>query len=616
MSPWRGDPVGDRWKPIPFREEVAELAAVAPLSWRVVLVERWGALWPPDPDHKLTGKLPPQLHVTMRSAEYGGGRTYPPATAADLAELERDRGPLAVLELVGRLWRYMAQGGAPAEGNEPQAFNPPPLYLWTLAAGTVDKEGGTTGRPAVELMDRLARRLWGRLAELVARLPLTAEALEARGLAEDDGLLWLDRAMVAEVRRVYGVELDTDAARERWSAWERGELDGGACALLRRWLDPEAEGPVPAAWPADLARLELELLRAELERERRPVALPVGVLELMAAPLRATGGLQAGSDGREWLTRARANAPAELLAPWQPPTVAAQDAGRLLELARAGVAGLVTVNGPRLVYWLAREVQLRGVDDARPLVFDGGDCGNAWAALAREVGAPTDRQGARAMREIVAALGSTLLILETKKGRQEGNLLAYHYQEGRGRGHLSRLELRPGWPFQLNPAELRGEGGELSALAPLPPLLGNLPPMPGTLRRNDHAAGGRLWLAVLAELATSNREIAKGNGAPLPGSRLAGLAVAVGVTRPEPLVLGAGLLELWTRDGDHGPALLERVGPDRYHLGAAFPEERRLLEEGGQRREGQAERGAIATRKRSANADKAAARRAKRKGGT
>ena len=270
MSPRRGDPVGDRWKAPPFREEVAELAAVAPLSWRVVLVEQWGALWPPDPDHKLTGENPPRLRVAMRTAEYMRGRTYPPATAADLAELERDRGPLAVLELVGRLWRYMAQGGAPAEGNEPQAFNPPPLYLWTLAAGTVDKEGGTTGRPAVELMDRLARRLWGRLAELVARLPLTAEALEARGLAEDDGLLWLDRAMVAEVRRVYGVELGTDAARERWSAWERGE--GGACALLRPWLDPEAEGPVPAAWAGELARLELELLRAELVREPEAAA--------------------------------------------------------------------------------------------------------------------------------------------------------------------------------------------------------------------------------------------------------------------------------------------------------------------------------------------------------
>ena len=536
------------------------------------------------------------------------------ATRADLEQADE----LELLLLVAALWESLGIDMGPRW----PVVHP---VIEALAAETVQAPDALPAwLPAPDAVDHLRRPLVAALLDLRGVLdledgdPTTARALVDRGWSEEDGALWLSSRMDAALRRRWGPDagLQMDRHRGPWAAHQRGELS--AAEVMRPWLDPEHEGPIPSPLVTWIARLVWGEERERLERERRPVVMPVGVLAMVTAPLRATGGLQIGTDGREWLTRARLSAPAELLAVWQPPTVAVQDAGHLRALARAGVPGLVTVNGPRLVYWYAREVQLqiRRGGDAAPLVFDGGDGGNAWATLARAVGAPDDREGARAMRGIVAALAATVLILDTNKGRQEGNLLTYHYQEGRGRGRVSRLELTPGWPFKLNPAELRGEAAELSALAPLPPLPGNLPPMPEPLRRNDHAAAGRLWMAVLAELARSNQEIARGNGAHLPGSRLAGLAVEVGVIRPEPLVLGAGLLAQWTRDGEHGPALLERVGEDRYHLGPGFPEERRLLEEGGRHRDGQAERGKIATRKRAAKAEKGARHRDKRKGDT
>ena len=569
--------------------------------------------------------LPPDSLPPGRVAPWGPWREVPlsevigPAIADHAAALAvtsdelREAEPLELLALVAELWTQIVR-------YDPEGL--PAAWVHGLARKVAVGSDGATA-PS-DQVDGLTRALMRELPKLRDALELTPEGVARRGWTEEDGALWLDRAMVDVDRRRFGDQaVATDGGPERWRQHQAGKAT--PADVLRRWLDPDHDGPIPGPVVSTVARLvwgevreKLERERAELERLRRPVALAVGVLELVSAPLRATG-IDRATDGREWLTRARANAPAELLAVWQHPTVAVQDAGRLLALARDGVRGLVTVNGPRLVYWLAREawLQIQRGGDAAPLVFEGGAGGNAWATLAREVGAPDDREGARAMGAIVAALGATLLALDTKEGRQEGNLLTYHYrQAGHGRGSVSRLELTPGWPFKLNAAELRGKEAAVSALAPLPPLTGNLPPMPGTLRRNDHAAGARLWLAVLAELARQNQPISAGDGAHLPGSRLAALAVELGVKRPEPLVLGSGVLELWTRDGEHGPALLERVGEDRYHLGPAFPEERRLLEEGGRHREGQAERGEIATRKRAAKAAKAAQHREKRKGNT
>ena len=554
MSPWRGDPVGDRWKPAPFREEGAELAAVAPLSWRVVLVEQWGALWPPDPDHKLTGENPPRLRVAMRTAEYMRGRTYPPATAADLAELERDRGPLAVLELVGRLWRYMAQGGAPAEGNEPQAFNPPPLYLWTLAAGTVDKEGGTTGRPAVELMDRLARRLWGRLAELVARLPLTAEALEARGLAEDDGLLWLDRAMVAEVRRVYGVELDTDAARERWSAWERGELDGGACALLRRWLDPEAEGPVPAAWAGELARLELAQLRAELGREM--VAREslerwhAGLVPLVHASL------------GDALARAPRAALADL--PLLP-------VGALQALHELNAQALGTVHGHRLVRWLIRKanegwhlgewgpVELwPGVWAQRETVGVGITIDGGLTGLAAALG-DSSKQAPERYREVLLILGRHALSWQYGEKFGAGSMVTVEGLEpkpgaaGRGRRAELRIVVNPPLTPMVAP-KLPDPYRWLVPVLPLPKLRGG---------KADQALARLDWAATRA-LVELMPEVAEHGGATLPWDRMArdegvtreSLVWALGTWHPErwERLPGPGSRYMLAKGGDTGAA--------------------------------------------------------------
>ena len=609
--PWQGSGNGDRppdgeWASLgPFweyayrttEEDTAEedTAGGPPLDWA-----------PDDEGWELV-----DLATIPRPVIAGTGlvaHLYTDATRADMENATPDE----LLRLLGLLWDQLC--------CRPGDDLVVPGFIDHLAALTVRGGQSLPGWLAPsEATDRLRRPLMGELHEIGVSLGLHSAALSERGWGAEDGALWLTSHWGREVRRRWGEGYapDDDESRQKWAAHLAGDLS--AAEVMRAWLDPEHEGPIPSPLVAWIARQvwgevlpQLDIERAALERLRRPVALAVGVLDRVMAPGRATGGLQTGTDGKEWLTRARPNAPAELLAVWQPPTVTVQDAERLLALARAGAGKLGTVTGARLLYWLPGAFQRRAADPGEPLVILAGEHGNAYAELAALIGAPTDRDGARDVRAVLMAMGATWLRLEAGGRQREGHLLTVDYMEGRGRGHVSRLTLTPGWPFKLNPAELRGEAAELSALAPLPPLLGNLPPMPGTVRRNEQAATARLYPAVLGELANQNREIWKGNGAHLPGSRLAGLAVEVGVIRPGPLELGSGVLALWTRDGEHGPALLECVGEDRYHLGPAFPEERRVLEEGGQRREGQAERGERSARNRKAKADSAAARRKRR----
>ena len=533
------------------------------------------------------------------------------ATRATRADLEQADG-IELLLLVAALWESLGLD----MGQSWPAVHP---VIEALAAETVQAPDALpTWLPAPAAVDRLRRPLVAALLDLRGVLdledgnPTTARALVERGWSEEDGALWLSSRMDAALRHRWGpaAGLQMDRHRGLWAAHQHGELS--AAEVMRPWLDPEHEGPIPSPLVAWIACQVWSEVRAKLERERRPVAMPVGVMIAVRAPLQA-GIIVSGTDGREHLARTRDDGSHELLSVWKPRTVAAQDADRLLTLARDGVGQLATVNGPRLVYWLAREWARHA--PGTPLEIHGGEAGNAYAELAREVGAPSDKEGWHATRAILASMGASWLVMETSHGLQEGHLLSVDYcAGGRGKGSASRLTLTPGWPFKLNAAELRGERAELSALAPLPPLPGNLPPMPGGGGRpNDRAAAARLWWAVLAELAHQNREIYRGDGALLTGADLARLAREVGVRRPEPLIIGAGLLEGWTRERDDGPALLERMGTDRYHLGPAFPEERRVLEEGGERRDGQSERAKIGTRKRAAKATGAAEHRKRRK---
>jgi hypothetical protein len=250
-------------------------------------------------------------------------------------------------------------------------------------------------------------------------------------------------------------------------------------------------------------------------------------------------------------------------------------------LALAGVRELATVAAARFVPWFAHAVQRRP-DEAAPLVFEGGDGVNAYGTVAAELGLDGIKD-AGVVRGLLHALNCA--ILSYPDGSEAGVLLL-DYRPGGGRGNPSRLTLTPGRPWRW------GDVYDLPAahriLAPLPRLPDLAPPFVGN--RKDRAALARLYLRILAELAREAPDIARGLGAYIPGARWAELAAEEGLRNPGPLAIGP-ILDRWTHDENDGPAVLERLGADRWHLAPAFAAERKLLEDGGKLRIGASEGG-------------------------
>lgn len=379
-----------------------------------------------------------------------------------------------------------------------------------------------------------------------------------------------------------------EAAAERTAAARSTDPPpGGDLWCLWAELEP-APGYAPR-WLCLLAKaLWADKWRPALVRERRPVALAVtGLLGVVTGALAGVA-VQPGTDGRRVLVDREGRAVGRFEGPRLATAVQAE---ALEALALAGVRELRTVAAMRFVPWFAHAVQRRP-DEAAALVFEGGDGVNAYGTVAAAMGMDPEKHAGE-VRGLLHALNCA--ILSYPDGGEAG-VLMLDYRPGGGRGNPSRLTLTPGRPWLAADVFELPEGSVHRALAPIPLLPDLAPPFVGD--RRERGALGRLWLRILAELAHQSPDLARGLGAHIPGARWAELAREEGVLRPPPL-----LVELvqarWTRDADDGPAVFERVGPERWHLAPAFAAEREMLEAGGKQRIGASVGGKLAAKARA-----------------
>ena len=221
--------------------------------------------------------------------------------------------------------------------------------------------------------------------------------------------------------------------------------------------------------------------------------------------------------------------------------------------------------------------------------------GSRAAALGMDAG-----KHAGEVRGMLHALQAT--IIQYPNGDEAG-VLHLDYRAGGGRGNPSRLTVRPGRPWLSSDVHALPDSAEYRALAPIPTLEGYAPPFVGPT--TERAALARLWLCLLVELTREAPDLSLGLGASIPTTRWAELAQTVGVKRPPPLLVGL-LQDRWSVDGDDGAAVLQRVGPDRWHLAPRFEAERAMLEAGGKLRRGRAEGGRRAARGRAEEAGRLA----------
>jgi hypothetical protein len=279
------------------------------------------------------------------------------------------------------------------------------------------------------------------------------------------------------------------------------------------------------------------------------------------------------------------NSESAVVGRWSPRETTAVAAEALEALTRGAVATLATLTAVRFIQYFAHRVQRREKDKEKtPVVFEGRDGANAYGVLAEELGLHPLKDAATVRGLILALAGAVLLYADGS----EAGVLLLDYRAGKGgRGNTSRLTLTPGRPWLSTDKDLP-DGADFRGLTPIPSLPRYAPP--GVGDRRDHAAEARLYLRILTELTRGNTDLARGLGVSIPGHRWAELLREEGVNRPPPL-LAQLLQDRWTQDGPDSPALFERVGPDRWHLGPSFAAERAMLEAGGQGRIGSANAG-------------------------
>ncbi len=503
-----------------------------------------------------------------------------PTDASQAAwEAWRDVGQLPLYEGPGA-WEYRAIAAAltPRPGEEPDP----------LAVAVLDDDG-RRGQYAGELLAWVRRvaRAVGAPATFTGEVSPTED--EARATEETTygpALRW-DAVFAAVLDTVgpKGRELADDVRAE--SAKRMKAATGGE--LWRLWTDVHWPADYSPRWRRLLARaLWADLWRPALVRELRPVALPVtGLLSVVTGALAGVD-VQPGADGRRMLVDRNGRAVGRFEGPRLATAVQAE---ALEALALAGVRELRSVAAMRFVPWFAHAVQRRP-DEAVPLVFEGADGVNAYGIVAAAMGMDPHKHAGE-VRGLLHALNCA--ILSYPDGGEAG-VLMLDYRPGGGRGNPSRLTLTPGRPWLAGDVFELPEGSAYRALAAIPKLPDLAPPFVGD--RRERGALGRLWLRILAELAREAPDLARGLGAHIPGARWAAIASEEGLQRPPPLLIPL-VQDRWVRDGDDGPAVFERVGPERWHLAPAFAAEREMLEAGGKARIGASKGGQLAAKARS-----------------
>jgi len=540
----------------------------------------------------LPGELAPDLDTLPAVASWArsaplvdaAGRylgSFPSCGLNALYRNLRARSPLFAAVEAGRLVRELVSD----EGSR----------LW-LAAVDAALTAGESDALADFARADVARRIAYAGALVAAARTVADRVFTAPAPVDDDAarettgtpraLLW-DHRFAAELDRLGGARAPAVLAL----AGDRAATSGAD--LWHLWAPVDG----PPRWLRALTReLWLSLWKPALERERRPVALSRFAVERIGGVLLGRD-VVPGSGGRDVLVDGTGRA----IAPFELQRLTTQvDADALELLARPGVRALTTIAAARFVPWFAEQVQRRP-DENAPIVFEGTDGVNAWGTVAAALGMDAGKN-ALEVRNMVHALQAT--IIQYPNGDEAG-VLHFDYRAGKsGRGNRSRLTVHPGRPWLSSDVHTLPDSAEYRALAPIPALEGYAPPFVGD--RTERAALARLWLCLLVELTRGSPDLSRGLGAHIPGARWAELANTVGVRRPPPVLVSL-LQDRWVRDGDDGAAVLQRVGPDRWHLAPRFEAERAMLEAGGRMRLGAAEGGRRSVRARNEERERLAA---------
>jgi hypothetical protein len=251
-------------------------------------------------------------------------------------------------------------------------------------------------------------------------------------------------------------------------------------------------------------------------------------------------------------------------------TVASIGDETLGALFAKGLEWLSSIAGHRLLRWEVVEGHRRYLTTGgdRVLRVEGG-----WAGLAEKIGAST-KKDADKLRGIVLAQAHCRF--EFPDG-SAGNLLSYREPtDPAARGRTRVVEITLGTPLLPHYVSLlpQGKSAPMREARRLVPMLADLPPFVG--RSNDHGAQASLALAVVTELRVQAARLVEDGGAQVPFDTLA-RRFRIG---PDLL---ARVLDRWTKDGDDGPAFLQRVDATRVTLGDAHAPERDFILDAGKR---------------------------------
>jgi hypothetical protein len=383
----------------------------------------------------------------------------------------------------------------------------------------------------------------GRLEQAVReRLPEAAKAVAVpenlEDLGERDGMYAL-YARFAD----YVSALPYDNAK-RWADEQRGEWKGRwrqqalpeAKSDWERWRDP-------LTLPRLLARALWPLRVRPQLRSSIPAVWAVGVVNDLAESHWANGRQLVMLEGKMAL---RKNG-VDIL---EVPIIDPAD----FEAMQRGAERLGSVTGQRTIRFLARRAcELHNETPGRAdVVIEGGFSGLAELLGERSKKAP------EAVRDVLRA--GQAFARRWANGSEIAGLWTYRNEVAEARGRRALLVvtvgtvLRPYYALEhLPPGKRFGV-----PVLPMPPFVG---------RQRGWAAQAVFQMVLEGKLVERRLELIEEGGVKLTSTDFDRLAQQAGL----PLGSWRKVIDRWTQDGTDGPAMLERVGPERFNLADREP---------------------------------------------
>lgn len=387
----------------------------------------------------------------------------------------------------------------------------------------------------------------GRLEQAVRELmPSATKAVrvppreDLEVLGERASMFALDAALADFIGHLPHVGSKDEA--ENWRAtwrndWSQARTPGEP-ARWERWAEP-------LRLPRVLARVLWRLkVRPELDSERSDVpVLAAQVVRDLAESHWAPSRQMLLLEGRAVLRKDGVElAEVPLLDPSD------------FEAMQRGAERLRSVTGQRVIRHLAREAYAlhKATPGRADVVIEGG-----FSGLAEALG-ENSKKAPEIVRDVLRA-GQDFK-RRWANGCEIGGLWLYRNEVAEARGRRALLVvtvgtvLRPYFALSNLPA---GERFGVPVL-PMPPFVG---------RERDWAGQAVFQFLLEAELVARRLELVKEGGAKLTPADFERLAAKAGL----PSGSWRKVIDRWTQDGDNGPAMLERVGADRFTLANTEP---------------------------------------------